>query len=130
MAKKKNLGGRPPFVMTDVIMAKLEYAFSLSCTDAEACGYAGISKDSFYRYQRKHPKFCERKEWLKKELVFKSRAVIKEAIEVDGDIATAKWNLERKQRDEYSTKIETDNKHTGLNILVANDSAREALEDL
>lgn len=100
----KNKGGRPT-VMTEAVLAKLEEAFAIGATDLEAYGRAGISKDAFYDYQNKHPEFTERKKYLKNMLKYQSRYNISEKIN-EGDIDTAKWYLERKVKDEFSTRQE------------------------
>lgn len=102
---KKNKGGRPT-VMTNEVVAKLEQAFSLGCSDIEACLFAGISKQTLYDYQKIHPEFADRKEELKEKLVLKARTVIATALN-NNDETTAKWYLERKRKDEFSTKQET-----------------------
>ena len=94
-------------VMTQDVVNKLEQAFSMGCSDLEACLHAGISKQTLYDYQAKNPKFVDRKEQLKEKLVLKARTVIAEALNKK-DENTAKWYLERKRKDEFSQKIEQD----------------------
>jgi hypothetical protein len=96
--------GRPTSV-TPETLAKLEQAFSLGCSDLEACIYADVSPSILYRFQEKNPEFRERKEMLKQKLVLKARTVVAEALK-NKDENTAKWYLERKARDEFSTKQE------------------------
>ena len=104
--KSENKGGRPT-VITPEIIAKLEQAFSLGCSDLEACIYADIGKTALYDYQEKNPEFTERKEMLKQKLVLKARVVVAEALK-NKDENTAKWYLERKARDEFSVKNVTE----------------------
>lgn len=98
--------GRPT-LMTPETVNKLEQAFSLGATDLEACFYAGISKQTLYNYQAKYPEFVDRKEALKDKLVLKARQVVASAME-SGDKQTAQWYLERKKKDEFSVKTQTD----------------------
>lgn len=98
--------GRPT-VVTQEAINKLEMAFSLGCSDNEACLFADISRQALYRYQRAHPEFIERKELLKDKLVFKARSVVANALN-SGDSDIAKWYLERKRKDEFSTKQNVD----------------------
>jgi hypothetical protein len=102
--KNKNLIGRPT-VMTPETINKLEQAFSLGCSDLEACFYAGIGKTALYEYQNEHPDFTERKAQLKEKLVLKARTVLAKALEQE-DENTAKWYLERKKKEEFSTRVE------------------------
>ena len=76
--KSENKGGRPSSV-TPETLAKLEQAFSLGCSDLEACIYADV--------------------------VLKARTVVAEALK-NKDENTAKWYLERKARDEFAAKQE------------------------
>lgn len=103
---KKSIMGRPRIIDKDTLQ-KLEYGFSIGCGDVEACLYAGISKSTLYNYQRENPDFVNRKEQLKDNVVLKARLAVESAIE-KGDAATARWYLERKRKEEFSTKHELD----------------------
>lgn len=100
---KKDTGH--PTVMTPETIAKLEQAFSLGCTDMEACFFANIGKSALYNYQKEHPEFVERKEALKEKMIFAARTVIANSL-AENDKDTAKWLLERKRKQEFSTRIE------------------------
>ena len=104
MTKKKHPGGRPT-VMTETTVGKLESAFSWGCTDIEACLYAGINPDTLYEYYKKNPKFSEHKERLKETPNLKARQVLNLAIQ-QKDKQAAQWWLERKKKEEFSTRSE------------------------
>ena len=104
MAKKKV--GRPS-VMTDEVLQKLEYGFMKGLTDDQACSYADIAPSTLYNYCAEHPKFLERKEQLKNSPSVKAKLNIVEAIE-KGNAELSKWWLERKEKNEFSTKQEID----------------------
>lgn len=121
--KPKNKGGRPtnaslvdkggrPTVFTDEVIQKLEYAFTLGCTDGEACLHADISKASLYNYQTANPDFLERKNLLKETPVFKARKSVITGIENDQRLAL--MYLERKKKDEFSLKTEHEVKGVGI----------------
>ena len=117
MTKKKNpedkkTAGRPT-VMTPEVVNKLEQAFSMGCSDVEACLFADISKQTLYDYQAKYPEFVDRKERLKEKLVLKARSVIADALNRK-DENTAKWYLERKAKNEFSTKVEQETTINGI----------------
>lgn len=109
MTKKKKPEDREkvgrPTILTKDVVNKLEQAFSMGCSDLEACFYADISKQTLYNYQAKHPEFVDRKERLKERMIFKARTVIADALNKN-DENTAKWYLERKKKDEFSTRSE------------------------
>lgn len=106
--------GRPT-VMTQEVVGKLEQAFSMGCSDLEACLYADISKQALYDYQERNPEFADRKAMLKQKMIFKARSVVADALN-NKDENTAKWYLERKAKDEFSTKVENDTTVKGLEI--------------
>lgn len=114
-------------VMTQDVVNKLEQAFSMGCSDLEACLHAGISKQTLYDYQAKNPKFVDRKEQLKEKLVLKARTVIAEALNRK-DENTAKWYLERKKKDEFG-KADTEI-NLGLSVEVKDNKSKDAIEDL
>ena len=125
--KDKKTAGRPT-VMTPEVVSKLEQAFSMGCSDLEACLFADISKQALYDYQAKYPEFADRKAMLKEKLVLKARTVIAEALNKK-DENTAKWYLERKRKDEFSTKVENE-LSGGMSIVVADKKAKDTLEGL
>lgn len=102
----KNKVGRPT-VMTDKVIGKLELLFAKGLSDREACQIADIDPSTLYDYCNKYPEFAERKELLKEMPKAKAKLNVAEAIE-NNDIDISKWYLERKAKDEFSTKQEID----------------------
>lgn len=100
----KSNAGRPT-VMTKETVAKLEYGFSKGLSDVQACLFAGINRTTLHRYCEENPEFRNRKEELKNNPSMKAKLVITEAID-NGDRDIAKWYLERKEKAEFSTKLE------------------------
>lgn len=100
MAEKE---GRPT-VMTPEIIGKLEQAFLMGCSDKEACLFAEIHPSTLYDYQKLNPRFTERKELLKENPIFKARMKVVEDMERNVD--SARWFLERKKKDEFSLRSE------------------------
>ena len=96
--------GRPT-VMTEITLAKLVEGFEYGFTDLEACLHAGISKDALYDYCEKHPEFTERKEILKRSPILLAKRTIVDDLKAN-DTDTAKWYLDRKAKDEFSTRQE------------------------
>lgn len=105
MVKKKREGFGRPTVITEEVLRKLETAFAMGCSDREACLYADIGSSTLYDYQNANPDFLERKNALKEKPVLMARAVILDKLQ-DKDAETAKWYLERKKKDEFSTRQE------------------------
>lgn len=95
-----------PTVMTKEIIDKLEYAFSLGCSDNEACLHAGIAPKTLYNYQEKNPEFLQRKQLLKDSPIFLARQSVLKGLKNDPDLALK--FLERRKKDEFSVKSETD----------------------
>ena len=100
--------GRPT-VMDEITLQKLEMAFKVGCTDAEACFYADISMRTLYYYQEANKEFLHKKELWKKRPVLKARQVVVGALE-NNDLPTAKWYLEKNwEVEEFGDKL----KHSG-----------------
>jgi hypothetical protein len=102
-----NKGGRPP-IIDEIVLQKLEMAFSIDCTDSEACFYAGICPATLYNYQTEHPEFLERKEGLKNKPVLKARQTVVSGLD---QVNNAQWYLERKKKNEFAQRNEMD--HSG-----------------
>lgn len=118
---KKNKGGRPT-VMTKDVLEKLEHAFAMGCTDLEASCYADIDPKSLYNYQKKDEDFLRRKEKLKQNPFMLARKNVHNAL-ADGDKDMSKWFLERKKKDEFSTKYITEGSQD-IKIILDEDDAK------
>lgn len=82
--------------MTAEVIAKLDHAFSMGCSDLESCMYADVSQATLYRYQETHEEFRERKEVLKSNPIMLARSVLIDAL-ADGDVNTAHKMIDRKE---------------------------------
>ncbi len=112
--KTENNIGRPT-VVTAEVLRKLEEAFTWGCSNREACLYADIGETTFYEYRAANSDFAKRIEVLRDSPKLKARAIINKKLnELDGD--TAKWYLERKAKDEFSTKTENTNINNNVEI--------------
>lgn len=98
--------GRPVFDGKDenMVVAKLQFAFSIDATVKEACFYADISTDSYYRYCNKYPEFRNKIDLIKTKTNLLARVVIHNSL-ASGDVRTAKWYLERRSPEEYSPNV-------------------------
>ena len=90
-----------PTKMTPAVIAKLDHAFAMGCSDLEACMYADISQATLYRYQEDNVKFRERKEVLKSNPIMMARSVLIDALR-DGDVNTAHKMIDRKEGSKVS----------------------------
>ncbi len=97
-----NKVGRPT-VMTKEVIDKLEMLFAKGLSDREACLIADIHPSTLYDYCNDNPEFTERKELLKEQIKTKAKLNVADAIN-NNDVDLSKWYLERKSKDEFSTK--------------------------
>ena len=104
--EKKNQVGRPRAI-TPEKLEKLEEAFKLGCTNREACFYADVAESTFYDFLKEYPEFSDKISMWKDYEKIQARYVVHKALE-KGDRDIAKWYLERKAKDEFSTKQEID----------------------
>ena len=98
--------GRPHAINKNTLPL-LDYAFSIGCTDQEACAYADISMSAFYNYLRRHPDYKDRRETLKKLPILKAKEKNINLIE-EGDPVHVRWYLEHKCSDEFGKHAEID----------------------
>ena len=99
--------GRPT-VMTEETVNKLEQGFAMGFTDEEACLYANISKQTLYDYCKKNPKYIDRKEELKNHPKILAKTNVYNALKDNKKVEDSKWYLERKVKEEFSQRTETD----------------------
>lgn len=121
--------GRPS-KMSKSVVEKLEKCFSNSYTDEEACLFVGIDKETLYTYCDKYPAFSINKELLKKKPNLKAKNVVLEAIN-NNDVQSAKWWLEKKAKDEFSSRNEVTGEdgnpiETNISIEVIGVASRES----
>lgn len=121
MATKKKAGR--PTVMTKETLDKLEYAFLRGLSDRESCLYANIDPQTLYNYCNSHPDFSSRKELLKEQVKMKAKLVVADEIDAHNE-KMATWYLERKAKDEFSTKTEIDN-NVSQAVMFVEDVPRE-----
>src|SRR3990167_3654505 len=98
--------GRPT-VMTPETIAKLEEAFLMALNDREACLFSNIAPSTLYAYCQENREFSERKELLKEQVKIKAKRNIADAIDAK-NVSLSKWYLERKAKDEFSSKQEVE----------------------
>jgi len=84
-------------------------SFKIDATVEEALVYAGITRDQWEYFKKKHPKFYDIKEAIKELPVLKARqAVVSGLTNFDNGLRY----LERKRKDEFSTKTINENTDT------------------
>ena len=104
MEKKNHKIGRPRAI-TAAVIDKLDYAFSIGASIKEAALYANISESCLYNYLKANPGYKERADMLRCNPVLKAKKCLYDDIE-SGDGVAARWLLERRASNEYSTRSE------------------------
>lgn len=118
----KNKVGRPT-IMTDEVIQKLKLGFMKGLNDAECCDFAEIGTSTLYNYCNQNPEFMEKKEIWKHRPSTKAKMNIVEAIE-NGDEELSKWWLERRNKAEFSPKVEIEadvDAEVNINIELSDD---------
>lgn len=119
----------------ETVLSKLNHAFSLGCTDKEACIYAGISLSSLYRYEGQHRSFREQKQVLKAKPVLLARATVVQILSeknennfpTDRALRTAWKYLEKKLPQEfgYPSVINRYEEHVSSHYELSNERKRQ-----
>lgn len=92
MVNKKPVGR--PIKVDYKVMSKLEDALQYGATVSEACYYAGISRDTFYRYFRNEEVFAKKMETARNRLLYVAKRNVSHAI-MNGDYQSSVWLLEK-----------------------------------
>lgn len=124
LPKKGEISIGRPEIIEGPILQKLIDAFSLGCTDEEACIYVDINMSTLYNYQERHPEFVERKKLLKQRPFLKARNTVVKSLD---DPDHAEWYLERKGRDEFGVKAKIDYTQTDASAGSNADVVKNAL---
>lgn len=102
---KKKVGRTSKY--TDAVVRKLELAFKNDFNISQACDYANISRDTYYDWLEKKKGFSDKMEAAKSHLIRQAKINIARAVK-KGNLETSKFVLERRAKDEYSTKQDVD----------------------
>lgn len=78
--------GRPSKLTLETV-TKLEHAFSIGCTVTEACFYAGISRNTYYRQVGENIELRDRFEGLQQRPALRARNTLFEALKHDAELA-------------------------------------------
>lgn len=110
-------GGRPT-VMTPEVVLKLEYAFSCGCTDVQACLFAGISRQSFYKWiDEENPSFSDRKETLKQNVQLHAKMNIAKNVIQDKSLATSQYVLDKTEYSKFAPTVQINQHNQTLNLV-------------
>ena len=109
--KKKIKKGRPT-VFTSEVVTKIIAGFHNGFNDTEVCLYAQISRNAFYEELKRNKAFSDKITYAKGHPNMKAKELVITNIN-EGDVATAKWWLERKAKSEFSLRIEQTGKDGG-----------------
>ena len=120
-----------PVKMDDLTVKKLEEAFSIGADVRAACCYANISHTTYYNWIKSFPEYEERFATLRDKPILKAYNTINRGLD---QIETAKWYLERKAKDEFSTRAELTGKDGKdlpqpiINVIPTNNSDKQDIE--
>ena len=89
--------------LTEDTIRKLEEAFAIDASVKEACYYADISTDTYYRWIKEFPELSDKLERLREKPVLKARQTVVKSL--DNPDYAFKY-LERKKKDEFSLRSE------------------------
>ena len=96
-----------PKLDNKLVVQKLEEAFALDCSIGEACFYADIARQTYYNLIEEKPELLDKFNRLREKPVLIARQTVVKACKDNPDIALK--YLERKRKDEFSTKTINDN---------------------
>jgi hypothetical protein len=101
MAQK---GGRPK-VTTDKVVSLLVTCFQNGLTVRQACWQSGISHEAYYQRLRNDSEFADKMSKAQQLPSITARTNVMSAIK-KGDVSASKWLLERKDKEEFSSKTD------------------------
>ena len=102
--KKNPEGKQKSPKLTEDTIRKLEEAFSIDASVKEACYYADISTDTFYRWIKEYPKLSYKLERLREKPVLKARQTVVKSL--DNPDYAFKYLERKKEKDEFSPRQE------------------------
>lgn len=94
-------------VKSEEIIRKIEECAALGSSIEEIAFYAGIHRATLYRWMAEDQELKDRIEELQERPILKARQTVVKSLE---EPENAKWYLERKRKNEFSTKSEVESK--------------------
>lgn len=109
----------------DQVVSDLKNGFMRDFTVEEACRYAGIHHDTYYRWMKRSEEFKQEIEKAQDYIFKEAKRVILDSIR-EGSVKDAQWLLERRQKDKYSTRTEQTGKDgEAVNVNLTNFTRKE-----
>lgn len=102
--KKNPKGKQKSPKLTPETIRKLEGAFAIDATVGEACYYANISQDTYYRWIKKFPELSEKFKRLRQKPILTARQEVVKGLANNPEFSLK--YLERKKKDEFSLRTE------------------------
>ncbi|HEA21450.1 MAG TPA: hypothetical protein ENH87_11080 [Pricia antarctica] len=99
MKKKRDKPGRPSnkelsktgpkslWKQTPALITKLETAFAIDCSVVEACAFADISQQTYYRWVKDNPELSERFDRLKHSPILRAKDSVFQALKGNPELA-------------------------------------------
>jgi hypothetical protein len=100
-----NKPGRPKVTDKSGVVSILVACFHDGMTVREACWQSGISHEAYYSRVRSDEQFADTMAKAQSQVTVNAKRIVAQAI-AKGDMAAAKWWLERKARDEFGKPAE------------------------
>jgi len=121
--------GRPSSI-TEEIIQKFEQCYRDGSTDREACLVTGIPESTYYENLKNNKDFSDRIDIAKEYTTQLAKAIIARKV-ARGDLDTAKWWVERKNKKAFSSRTELSGPDgESLKIQIVEDTdLKEANED-
>ncbi|MBI5414847.1 hypothetical protein HZA38_05035 [Candidatus Peregrinibacteria bacterium] len=109
------------------IVQKLKEAFRNDFTVEEACAYAGISKQTYYNWEREFSEFLDEMQRAQMFLRTEAKKILKKALLSDPNFKNALKFLERRMPAHYSSKHCLEGENNDIQINITRVDARKPL---
>lgn len=105
MSEAEKKGPGAPTVFTETVVRDLVSSFQDGLNVTQACWQSGIGRTTYYDEYNSNPEFADKMDRARDFASMNARKVIVNDIK-RGDQSAAKWWLERRNKDEFSTRQE------------------------
>ena len=113
--------------LTPDTIKKLEEAAGARLSDKSSCSYAGISRDTFYRWLKQVPGLADRLDDLKENPIIRAKRRI--VSQIDNDTNVAFRYLEKEDPEEYGEKLKLEHSGEVKNIPITDETDMGRKED-
>lgn len=114
-AELSKTGPKNNWKLTTEVIGKLEAAFAIDCSTVEACAFADINADTYYRWIKENPELSDRFQRLKHNPILRAKDSVFKGLKGNPELALK--YLKAKKPKEFIESLQVESKSLQYHIV-------------